>query len=121
ERRLNGFDSVSGLPVSWTGRLNNLESYFWPRLGSDWNYLLGVQPSARIPLTSQGTGYVWIESGYTWLLWGGGIPLALSFGYFVYAALRMSWHAARRRTDPAKVAGTAVFVAVIVMSVLMIF
>jgi hypothetical protein len=121
ERRLSGFDSVSGLPVSWTGRLTNLRTYFWPRLFSDGNFLLGVQPSARVPVSSQGTGYVWIESGYTWLLWGGGIPLLLSFAFFVYAALRLAWHVARHRNDATTVAGIAIFVAVIVMSVLMIF
>jgi hypothetical protein len=121
ERRLSGFDSVSGLPVSWTGRLTNLRTYFWPRLFSHENFLLGVQPSARVPVTSQGTGYVWIESGYTWLLWGGGIPLLLGFVFFVYAALRLSWRVARGPSDATKVAGIAIFVAVIVMSVLMIF
>jgi len=121
ERRLSGFDSVSGLPVSWTGRLQNLRSYFWPKLWSDWNFLLGVRPSARVPVSSQGTGYVWIESGYTWLLWGGGLPLLISFIFFVQVVGRTSWRVARQSRDPASAAGVAAFVAVIVITVLMIF
>ena len=121
DRRLRGFRSVSGLPVSWTGRLRNLRTYFWPQVFSDWNVLFGVRTSARIPVASQATGYVWIESGYTWLLWGGGIPLLASFVFFVQAAARRGWQAARRSNDATSVAGIATFVAVIVTTILMVF
>jgi hypothetical protein len=116
--RLSGFQSVSGLPQSWTKRLQNLETFFWPKLFSDWNFLLGVRPSARIPVVG---GYVWIESGYTWLLWGGGIPLLASFVFFVCVTATRGWQAARGGRDARSVAGTAVFVAVIVITVLMSF
>jgi hypothetical protein len=120
DRRLSGFKSASGLPASWTGRLRNLRTYFWPNLFSDWNFTFGVRPSARIPVASQATGYVWIESGYTWLLWGGGIPLLASFLFFVQASVKRG-QTARRSRDAASVAGIATFVAVIVAAVLMTF
>src|SRR6266496_2331209 len=119
--RVSGFESVSGLPVSWTGRLSNLRSYFWPKLFSDWNILFGVRPSARVPVSYQATGYVWIESGYTWLLWGGGIPLVVCFVFFVQAAARLGWRVARHSVQPPSAAALAVFVSVIVMTVLMLF
>jgi hypothetical protein len=119
--RLSGFQSVSGLPVSWTGRLQNLDSYFWPQLFSNWNFVLGVRPSARIAVSTQGTGYVWIESGYTWLLWGGGLPLLGSFVFFVAAAAKRGWQAARSNLGAVSIAGTAAFVAVLVVTVMMIF
>jgi hypothetical protein len=119
--RLSGFQSLSGLPVSWTGRLQNLRSYFWPPLFQNWNFLFGVRPSARVHVPFQATGYVWIESGYTWLLWGGGIPLFLSFIYFVRAALTQSWRSSRRSIEPSSAAALAVFVAVCVVVVLMLF
>ena len=120
-KRLSGFQSASGVPTSWTTRLQNLQGYFWPKLFSDWNWVLGVEPSARIQVGTQLNGYVWIESGYTWLLWGGGIPLLASYLYFVYSAARRGWRSARDGYDASSVAGIAVFAAVVLIIVLMAF
>ena len=118
--RLLGFQSASGLPVSWITRLYDLRTYFWPTLFSDWNWLLGVRPAARVPVPSQVTGYVWIENGYTWLLWGGGIPLLASYAFFIVVTARDAWRTARSGRDARSVAGVAVFTAVVVIAILMI-
>jgi putative peptidoglycan lipid II flippase len=119
--RLSGFHSASGLPVSWTTRLQNLQTYFWPTLFSHGNFILGVRPAARILDPTQVAGYVWIESGYTWLLWGGGIPLLAGFVYFVYAVARRGWLAARGGSGAKSVAGIAIFAMIFVLTVLMTF
>ena len=120
-QRLSDFQTGNGLPVSWTGRLYNLQTYFWPKLFSDWNFVLGVRPSARVAVASKLGHFVWIESGYTWLLWGGGIPLLASFLYFVWVTARRGWEAARGGSGARSVAGIAVFVAVAVITALMAF
>jgi murein biosynthesis integral membrane protein MurJ len=120
-QRLLGFQSASTLPSSWLDRLQNLRTYFWPTLFSDWNWVLGVRPGARIPVRTLAGGYVWIESGYTWLLWGGGIPLLASYAFFTVATAKQAWRAARARRDARSIAGIAVFTMLITIVVLMIF
>jgi putative peptidoglycan lipid II flippase len=117
--RLAGFNSATGLPVSWTDRLYNLRTYFWPTLSADYNWIFGVRPAARIPLATKRFSYVWIESGYTWLLWGGGLPLLASYIAFVGASVRRGW-AFTRRADAAGIAATAVVTALCAQAVLMI-
>jgi hypothetical protein len=121
ERRLLGFQSASGLPASWTGRLYNLTNYFWPELFSHDRFVLGVRLAARIVVPTQATGYVWIESGYTWLLWSGGIPFLLAFGWFAWIGTRKAIAAGRARTDSIGIAGLAAAVGLSVVTVMMLF
>jgi hypothetical protein len=118
DMRLSGFNSANGLPGSWIDRLYNLHTYFWPVLFSDHNWILGVRPSARIPVASKRFSYVWIESGYTWLLWGGGIPLLASYIAFAGTAIRKGW-AYTQRADATGIAATALTVALIAQIFLM--
>jgi murein biosynthesis integral membrane protein MurJ len=120
ELRLSGFHSTAGLPLSWVDRLYNLRTFFWPVLFSDHNWILGVRPTPRVAAPSKAGGFIWIESGYTWLLWCGGIPLLASYIAFAGAVLRKSW-AYVRRADAAGIVATAVAAAMCSQVVLMSF
>ena len=108
------------LPLSWVDRLYNLRTFFWPVLFSDYNWILGVRPTPRVAAPSKVGGFIWIESGYTWLLWCGGIPLLASYIAFAAAVLRKSW-AYVRRADAAGIVATAVAAAMCSQVVLMSF
>ncbi len=119
--RLSGFESRGGVPPSWLGRLDNLRTFFWPELFSDFNWILGVRTSSRVAAPERWRVWVWIESGHTWLLWNGGIPLFIAFFVFVWTAIRTVGSSARERTDAIGVAAIASYGALWVMAILMLF
>jgi hypothetical protein len=118
-RRLHDFSG--GIPAGWADRLANLRQFFWPTLFHHFNFVLGVRPSPRIATPLFQTGYVWIESGHTWLLWSGGIPLFVAFVIFVWVALRDTYRTAHRRFDSVGTTAMAAFSAIVAMFVLMTF
>jgi hypothetical protein len=119
-RRLEGFRSVSGLPPSWQGRLFNLSNYFWPELFSRGNFILGVRPAARVATSTMATGYVWIESGYTWLLWAGGLPLIIAFFIFAVRALRLTSTIAGVNGGAVSIAAASAFAGLVMIIPLML-
>ena len=119
DRRLSGFGALGGLRQSWMVRLLNLRSYFWPELFTDWHWVLGVRPAARVRTVISWPEYTWIESGHTWLLWTGGVPLLLAFLVFLWVAIRRTFSVAQARTDAVGVAGIASFTSLLVVALLM--
>ncbi len=118
--RIADFSSMHGMPTSWLVRYHNLATYFWPPIVDGSNFLVGVRPAARVP--AEGAfGFVWIESGYLWLLWGGGLPLLAAFCWFVWTGLKATGPAARLLTTPSSVAALAAYAGLVSCVVLMIF
>jgi hypothetical protein len=119
--RLEGFQGQAGMPDSWAGRWNNLQTYFFPDLLDHGNWVLGVRPAPRIPSIETWREWVYLESGYVWLLWIGGIPFVAAFGVFAIVSLRALRRVAQERTDAVGVAATSAFSYLVAMTVMMIF
>ena len=121
DQRLSSFRAGGRLPSSWIARLDNLRTYFWPELFSDFNYVFGIRPAPRVPYPGPGDVYVWIESGYTWLLWAGGLPMLVMYTFFMWATMTTLLRIARSRADAIGAAGTGAFAAFSAVAVLMTF
>lgn len=122
DRRLSGVDRSSGLPQSWMARWENLNDFFFPRLTSGVDFLFGVQLSARVPAPETlRADWVYIESGYVWLLWVGGIPLLLAFCLFLRRATKATLDAARQASGSIRVAAVASFASLAVLAVVTVF
>jgi hypothetical protein len=119
--RLAGFDRYQGLPRSWIGRLENLERFFWPEVFSGFNWLLGVRPAARVAAPETWRNWVYIESGHTWLLWTGGVPLLIAFLCFSWIVCRDLRSVALADLGPVGVAAAAGFASAVMIFVLMLF
>lgn len=119
--RLDGFDSYQGLPHSWIGRLANLQTFFWPEVTSGINWLVGVRPAARVAAPERWREWVYIESGHTWFLWVGGLPLLVAFLWFTWVLLRDTARREPGAAWSATVARRSAFAATLMIFVLTLF
>lgn len=99
---------------SWDVRLYNLETFFIPRFSEPVNVYLGVTPQARVASPRDGEDFIWIESGYLWLIWSGGVPLFLAFFAFVGIGAATGRKIMRSTPGPVGIAGAA-FVSALAM------
>lgn len=86
QRRLGDIGG-SGLPESWAVRIDNIRTLFLPRLRG-WRWVLGVEPEAVATPLDRGRRVAYLESGYLWMLFVGGVPLVAAYLMFVRTAVR---------------------------------
>jgi lipopolysaccharide/colanic/teichoic acid biosynthesis glycosyltransferase len=85
--RLADLDQNRGLPGSWVIRWNNISELYLPSL-TDGGWLLGVSPNAIVSPPDVWRDAIYLESGYLWLLWVGGLPLLIAAVGFLVSAWR---------------------------------
>jgi hypothetical protein len=118
--RLAGFERPSGLPHSWEGRWANLRDFFLPEIMSGVNWLTGVRPTGRVPAPEPWRDWAYIESGYVWLVWIGGLPFLLAFLAFVVVGVLRLWPVVAGRRDAVGAAALAALAYLLVIAVLML-
>ena len=122
--RLSSADPATGLPRSWTGRygrLDNLEQYFWPRIQDNYNWLFGVRTAGRVPGRESWREWVYIESGYAWALWTGGLLMVVMVLVVLVVAARTGHRLARSGDPTAGAMGTTLTTVAWMLSALLIF
>lgn len=116
--RLRVVDSSAWVPRSWMVRWGNLRQLYLPELDRNYQWALGVRPNSTLPAPEVWRDVVYLESGYLWLLWVGGIPFVAAFLHFARTALAAMRRVARSRTDAVGSAALAAWAALVAMSVL---
>jgi hypothetical protein len=86
--RLSGFWDGYGVPRSWLGRQDNLETFYIPPLFQEGGFLAGVSPNSVLVAPETWRENIFLESGYLQFLWVGGIPLLVGFIWLSVAVIR---------------------------------
>lgn len=76
EGRLADGAGRSLIPQSWLIRWVNVTELYWPQI-SDGGWMLGVHPDTVVLPPDSWRTEVFLESGYAWTLWVGGLPLLI--------------------------------------------
>lgn len=103
--RLSEFGGQFGVPRSWLGRWDNLTNFYLPAFDPE-HVLLGISPNSVLQAPETWREQIYLEFGYLQLLWIGGIPLLVAFGWLSWAVLERC-RALRYDPAPIGVAATA--------------
>ena len=117
--RLDEFQQTEGLPVSWQTRIDNLRTFYLPEFDDGLNRVLGVRLDVTADFDQVLGEEVFLESGYVWFIWVGGVFLLLAALGFLITGLRRTY-SRLRTTDPwVRAAATASFSAFIYIALLL--
>ena len=105
-QRLAGFNGASGLPQSWVVRWSNVTTLYLPRLAG-FRWVFGVRPDTTLIPPETWRDIVYLESGYLWLFYVGGIPLVVAFIWFLRRGFAHTKNVIARRHDDISVAAVA--------------
>jgi len=78
QSRMADVSSRSFIPQSWVIRWVNITELYWPDIRAG-GWLWGVNPDPVVLPPDSWRTEVFLESGYLWTLWVGGLPLFLCF------------------------------------------
>lgn len=106
---------------SWDVRIYNLETFFLPEFSDSANLLLGVTPQARVSSPNKGEEFIWIESGHLWLLWGGGVPLFVTWFALIGVGMWTARRVMRTTVGPVGIAAAATFSVLMTVNVAQTF
>ena len=118
--RLSGFDSATGIPPSWEGRLENLRTFFWPELANGYHGSWECDPPGGCRHPRRGVNGSTSRAVTPICSGRGGVAHLVAFFVFLWAAMGRVGRVARRRFDAIGVAAVASFTALTVLAVLMI-
>ncbi|GAA4864541.1 hypothetical protein GCM10023203_10550 [Actinomycetospora straminea] len=108
----------SAMPASWVVRIDNLATFYLPRLDG-LGFVFGVEPSSVLVPPETWRDVIYLESGYLQLLWVGGLPLLVTFAWLTIAVLR-SARVAEDDPGPRGAAASALWIAWVLILVLTI-
>jgi hypothetical protein len=109
------------MPQSWTERWHNLDTHFLPPLHHIGNAVWGVTTVTQVRDPRHWVQWIWIESGYVWLLWTGGVLLLAAFVALVVVHSKEALRAAATRADEFGMVGIAAVASLATLCVVMVF
>lgn len=112
----DGPSGGSALPSSWVVRLDNLTTFYLPRL-EGLGAVFGVGPNSVLVPPETWRKVIYLEGGYLQFLWVGGLPLLAAF---VWLSIVVLWTCRRIEDDPGPrgAAGSALWTTWVVVLVL---